>query len=68
MRLQLEPNQRKLHFSCVGCHKRTTESVWADLDGPAFKAYYCEACHNDPVALAHGEKHYDAIRKQGELP
>ena len=31
------------YATCYGCGRRTDE-LWADLDGPAFKAYYCRDC------------------------
>ena len=30
-------------FSCIDCGKRTNNG-YADLDGPAYKAYYCVKC------------------------
>ncbi len=37
------------HFrcKCLVCRKwvqTDRDKVWADLNGPAFEAYYCEAC------------------------
>lgn len=37
------------YFVCSGCHKRLVlgkgqPDVYADLDGEAFKAYYCPPC------------------------
>lgn len=36
-----------LRFQCVRCNgwaPQFTETVYADLDGPAFQAYYCSKC------------------------
>lgn len=33
-------------FQCLACFRRcdNTENWWADLDGPAYQAYYCDHC------------------------
>jgi hypothetical protein len=34
-------------FKCFKCEKLSDtkhEAVYADLDGPSFRAYYCETC------------------------
>lgn len=31
-------------YSCGRSLDTSKVSVWADLDGPAFEAYYCERC------------------------
>jgi hypothetical protein len=33
-------------FRCAGRYYvgRSAHKMWADLDGPSFKAYYCETC------------------------
>jgi hypothetical protein len=50
MRLeQVKPAALPVKVRCLKC-ERTVEiadnrpGVWADLDGPAFEAYYCEPC------------------------
>jgi hypothetical protein len=42
------PAFRTICFKCgVGLQTdRDFPSVWADLDGPAFRAYYCGTCVN----------------------
>lgn len=33
-------------YTCVGCEKRkdSRDGVWADLNGEAWKDYYCKPC------------------------
>lgn len=53
MNLQIVPGPG-FRYLCFGCHARkefdpqsnvvARNTLWADLDGPAFKAYYCPEC------------------------
>jgi len=41
--------------TCYRCAKRLQsdkQTIWADLNGPAFKAYYCEKCRNQSGSTA----------------
>jgi hypothetical protein len=43
------PKQFLLYLVCAGCNRRLVLSkaepdVYADLDGDAYKAYYCPPC------------------------
>ena len=31
-------------FICCNCGASTSIDVWADLNGEAFRAYYCQEC------------------------
>jgi hypothetical protein len=48
MKKNLQPVDIKTGFCCVcyGCGKHISEKEkrWADLNGPAFVAYYCGEC------------------------
>ena len=42
-------------ISCCECRRRKSSKVaWADLNGPAFRAYYCDQCkrHIDETEAA----------------
>jgi len=51
MNLQLVKTPPKFWYICVHCgqhrlaEKGRESSCWADLDGPAFVAYYCGPCY-----------------------
>ena len=39
-------------FKCLGCGrtvKTDRERTYADLDGPAFRSYYCQRCHDRSI-------------------
>lgn len=31
-------------YACKRMMQGNRETIWADLDGPAFEAYYCDEC------------------------
>lgn len=52
MRLQLVQPLPAFTARCIGCgERRDSRDLWADLDGPAFKAYYCHGCAIERGAL-----------------
>lgn len=64
MKLQLVSKHRAgtLSVPCAKCDKvihQSRESVWADLDGPAFKAYYHEECVFGPRTTDQMGSHYN---------
>lgn len=45
--MKIEQVKTPPHFraTCLWCHKTldsSKERIWADLDGPSFKAYFCD--------------------------
>ena len=47
MRHQLVTPEPEFHPICWGCEKHMNslgEVVYADLDGPSYRAYYCGLC------------------------
>jgi len=55
MRLQIvqDPTGYPFEFSCIQCRTRqtSTRGYVADLDGEAFKAYYCLQCGSAKLIL-----------------
>ena len=46
MKLVKVEHREKQIIQCIQCYEMKPQ-VWADLDGPAFKSYYCEECLAD---------------------
>ena len=47
MRMQLVEPVPDFYAACLACDRRmwsAGEALYADLDGPAFRAYYCGSC------------------------
>ena len=51
MNLQpINPSKPEFVVGCFGCGQRTPSAeAMADLDGPAFRAFYCRACQHSVI-------------------
>jgi len=65
MNLQpVDQSTHKVGVFCVGCDSmcghgyRDDTRIYADMDGPAFKAYYCPDCVRLSERLRHGVAGY----------
>ena len=65
MNLQLvDQSTHRIGVYCIGCDSmcghdyRDDTRIYADIDGPAFKAYYCSNCVRSSEKLSHGQASY----------
>lgn len=50
--VRVHPVHPAFHAHCLACGtEHDSRDLWADLDGPAFRAYYCHACAAERGAL-----------------
>ena len=53
MKFQLVNKYPKFRRTCYQCNKNldsNVDDIWADLEGPAFVAYYCDSCKKETEA------------------
>jgi hypothetical protein len=71
MNLQLvDQSTHKVAVYCLGCKSmcgysyRNDPRIYADLDGPAYKAYFCPDCVRSSEKLAIGVASYPEVPKE----